>query len=121
MEEAIRELGVSLQQYNVLRILIDAGEVGLPTLAVADRLLERAPGVTRLMDRLEAQGLVARSRGEDRRQVVCRATDSGRALAGKARPLLEAAEAAALRTLSPHETSALLHFLNRIGRNTTLA
>src|ERR687897_938950 len=53
---------VTAQQYNVLRILRGAGEAGLPTLDIADRMIEQAPGITRLIDRLEAKGLVRRER-----------------------------------------------------------
>lgn len=64
--------GITLQQYNVLRILRGAGSQGLPTLEITERMIERAPGITRLMDRLEAKGLVKRERcRNDRRQVLC--------------------------------------------------
>lgn len=67
--------GLTPQQYNVLRILRGAGESGLPTLEIGDRLIERTPGVTRLVDRLVGKGLVRRRSGPtDRRQVVCVAT-----------------------------------------------
>jgi DNA-binding MarR family transcriptional regulator len=64
--------GITLQQYNVLRILRGAGTVGLPTLEIASRMIEHAPGVTRLLDRLQAKGLVRRQRSaDDRRQIRC--------------------------------------------------
>ena len=44
--------GISPAQYNVLRILRGAGEEGLPTLTVRRRLIEEAPGITRLIDKL---------------------------------------------------------------------
>jgi DNA-binding MarR family transcriptional regulator len=70
--------GVTLQQYNVLRILRGAGKDGLPTLAVAERMVERTPGVTRLIDRMEKKGWVERSRcTEDRRRVWCKITKVG--------------------------------------------
>lgn len=66
------------QQYNVLRILRGAGENGLPTLDIADRMIERAPGISRMLDRLEAKGLVRRERSAtDRRQVFCRIMPRG--------------------------------------------
>jgi DNA-binding MarR family transcriptional regulator len=69
---------LTMQQYNVLRILRGAGERGLPTLEIADRMIERMPGITRLLDRLDAKGLVQRDRATvDRRQVFCRITPSG--------------------------------------------
>ncbi|MGH2690413.1 MAG: MarR family winged helix-turn-helix transcriptional regulator, partial [Actinomycetota bacterium] len=46
--------GLTLQQYNVLRILRGARPDGLCTLTIADRMIEQAPGITRLIDRLEA-------------------------------------------------------------------
>jgi DNA-binding MarR family transcriptional regulator len=70
--------GITLQQYNVLRILRGAGEDGLPTLEIGRRMLERQPGVTRLVDRLVAKGLVDRSRDTgDRRRVVCTIEEDG--------------------------------------------
>lgn len=68
----LEPFGVTDQQYNVLRILRGAGKDGLPTLAIAERMIERAPGITRLIDRLEKKGLVSRKRcTSDRRQVFC--------------------------------------------------
>ena len=37
---------ISLQQYNVLRILRGAGKQGTPTLDIADRMIEKTPGIT---------------------------------------------------------------------------
>jgi DNA-binding MarR family transcriptional regulator len=83
--------GVTLQQYNVLRILRGAQPEGLCTLTIVDRMLERTPGITRLIDRLEAKRLVVRVRSaDDRRQVWCRITPDGlRLLARLDRPVAE--------------------------------
>ena len=73
--------GITQQQYNVLRILRGAGPDGLPTLTIADRMIERTPGVTRLIDRLVAKNWVSRERArDDRRRVDCRITEDGLAL-----------------------------------------
>jgi MarR family transcriptional regulator, organic hydroperoxide resistance regulator len=70
--------GISLQQYNVLRILRGAGKEAIPTLDIADRMVEKTPGITRLLDKLEAKQLVRRERcPEDRRQVLCWITERG--------------------------------------------
>jgi DNA-binding MarR family transcriptional regulator len=70
--------GVTLQQYNVLRILRGAGKQGLPTLAIGGRMIERTPGVTRLIDRMEEKGWVIRERcTQDRRRVWCKITEKG--------------------------------------------
>ena len=78
MGQVVGAEGVTLQQYNVLRILRGAGEEGLPTLAVGERMIERTPGVTRLLDRLEQAGMVDRHRClADRRRVWARITPEG--------------------------------------------
>jgi DNA-binding MarR family transcriptional regulator len=51
---------------------------GLPTLDIAERMIEQAPGITRLLDRLEGKKLVRRKRPSDnRRQVLCFLTKPG--------------------------------------------
>ena len=56
--------------YNVLRILRGAGPEGLACGDIADRMINRDPDITRLVDRLEKRGLVARERQTDDRRVV---------------------------------------------------
>jgi DNA-binding MarR family transcriptional regulator len=71
--------GITSQQFNVLRILRGAGLGGLPTLDIAEKMIdEQAPGITRLLDRLERKKLVRRERPSDnRRQVLCFITKPG--------------------------------------------
>lgn len=64
-----REHGITPQQYNVLRILRGAGEP-LPILEIGDRMVTVVPAITGLIDRLEKQGLVRRTRSEEDRRVV---------------------------------------------------
>ncbi len=66
----LRPLGLTPQQYNVLRILRGAGTDGLPSAEIGVRMVTRVPDVTRLVDRLEAAGLVERTRSESDRRVV---------------------------------------------------
>jgi len=93
LTEVVETRGITLQQYNVLRILRGAGTPGLPTLEIGTRMIEQAPGVTRLLDRLERKELVRRERcPRDRRQVLCRITPGGRrALEALQRPMASAA------------------------------
>jgi MarR family transcriptional regulator, organic hydroperoxide resistance regulator len=77
-ESLLESSGVTLQQYNVLRILRGSRPDALPTLEIAARMIEQAPGITRLLDRLERKGLIRRQRcPEDRRQVLCSITEKG--------------------------------------------
>jgi DNA-binding MarR family transcriptional regulator len=104
--------GVSLQQYNVLRILRGAGEEGLPTLAIRDRMIEEAAGITRLLDKLERAGYVVRERcTPDRRQVLCRITPAGIAVLAKLDQPVNALNDAALSTLDATEQARLIELL----------
>jgi DNA-binding MarR family transcriptional regulator len=76
--EVLRRHGLTPTQYNVLRILRGAEPDGLGRNEVRDRLIFKVSDATRLLDRLEEMGLVARTRGgEDRRVVVARITRKG--------------------------------------------
>ncbi|HTK77597.1 MAG TPA: MarR family transcriptional regulator [Gemmataceae bacterium] len=58
------------QQYNVLRLLRAVHPDTTPTLALADRLVSRAPDITRMLDKLEDRGLINRDRPRENRRVV---------------------------------------------------
>jgi DNA-binding MarR family transcriptional regulator len=106
--------GITMQQYNVLRILRGAGECGLPTLEIAERMIESTPGITRLIDRLETKKLVSRERClTDRRQVFCRITPPGLALLTTLdAPILQATDTA-LGILKKTELTSLIDLLDR--------
>jgi DNA-binding MarR family transcriptional regulator len=60
--QLFKQHGISEPKYNVLRILRGAGGEGLPSLEISSRMITRVPDVTRIVDRLETQGLVKRAR-----------------------------------------------------------
>jgi len=106
---------ITAQQYNVLRILRGAGEKGLPTLEIGERMIEQAPGITRLLDRLEAKALVRRERcAQDRRQVLCWLTPAGLDLVERLDEPVDSADAAAVAMLDPEEQDRLLRMLDAI-------
>lgn len=112
---AVEPFGITLQQYNVLRILRGALPEPLPTLEIAERMIEQTPGITRLLDRLEQQGWVARTRSaEDRRLVYVSITKSGIALVGAMDDAADVADEAALGDLSEQDVAALLRICQRI-------
>ncbi len=81
MNELLRDANLSQSQYNILRILRGAGPDGLPCGEISERMVRRDPDLTRLLDRLEARGLVTRARGTtDRRVVLSSITEEGLAL-----------------------------------------
>jgi len=70
LTQVLKPSGVSPAQYNVLRILRGAGADGLPCGEIGDRMIQRDPDVTRLIDRMEHRGWVARVRSTADRRVV---------------------------------------------------
>src|SRR5512135_491877 len=64
-----RQFGLTPSQYNVLRILRGEGQP-LPILEIAERTVTVVPGITGLVDRLEAAGLVRRQRCPEDRRVI---------------------------------------------------
>ena len=80
-DQVLKPYGISGTQYNVLRILRGAGQGGLCRNEIRDRLIDRMPDVTRLLDRMEETGWITRTRStEDRRQVSTELTKSGKEL-----------------------------------------
>jgi len=107
----IEPADVTLPQYNVLRILRGAGEEGLPTLTIG----ERTPGVTRLIDRMERKGWVARRRcADDRRHIWCAITEVGLALIEPLDTSVNALDDFLLGPLNETELVALVGYLDRI-------
>ena len=75
VERLLKAHGLSPAQYNVLRILRGAPPEGLSCREIGERMLTRDPDMTRLLDRLEKNGLVIRERQKtDRRVVATRST-----------------------------------------------
>lgn len=78
--EFFKDFGISPQQYNILRILNGADEA-LNVQTIKDRMLERAPNATRLMDKLCSKNYIERLQSEhDRRVVKIIITKEGKAL-----------------------------------------
>ena len=78
LSDTFKAHDITVTQYNALRILRGAGTAGLSRNDIRDRLVAPVPDVTRLLDRLEAAGLVERERAQsDRRIVTTRITSQG--------------------------------------------
>lgn len=108
--------GVTLQQYNVLRILRGAGPAGLPTLTLVDRMIEQAPGITRLLARLVRKGWVRRRRDDDdQRVVICRITPAGRRLLRQLDGPVAAADRAAVTVLPRRRRAQVVALLTPIA------
>jgi DNA-binding MarR family transcriptional regulator len=100
------------QQYNALRLLRGDHPAPVATLALAARLVSRAPDITRLIDKLEQRGLVVRDRPADNRRVVrVGITDAGLALLRELDGLVRACHARQLGHLPATDLKQLAALL----------
>jgi DNA-binding MarR family transcriptional regulator len=114
MDDVLRPAGITVAQYNVLRILRGA-QGGLCRNDVRDRMLTRMPDMTRLLDRMEAAGLVARSRSqEDRRMMTTVITEAGRQVLDEVAEWVDAAHRRRLGHLAEEELQQLIALLDGV-------
>ena len=114
--QLFREHGLTQPQYNVLRILRGSAPEALPTLEIAARMIEKTPGASRLLDRLEVEGLVHRERcPEDRRRVLCSLTDRALEILEELDEPIAHADRECLAKLSDLEKSQLQDLTSRIA------
>lgn len=114
-EALLKHGGLSEPQYNVLRILRGVGGCGLPCTEIGSRMITRVPDITRLVDRLEAEGLVERCRiAEDRRVVQVKVTAKGiEVLAALDEPVV-ALNKKLLRHMTRTELAELIRLLEKM-------
>lgn len=111
-DELFGQHDLTAQQYNVLRLLRGEHPGSLPTLALASRLVSRAPDITRILDKLEGRGLIVRDRpAEDRRTVRVAVTEAGLALLKELDGPVRACHVRQLGHLSPANLRTLAALL----------
>jgi DNA-binding MarR family transcriptional regulator len=85
VDRALRPLGLTFARYEVLMLLRFSRDGALPITRVGERLMVHPTGITKLVDKLEEQGLVAREANpNDRRGTLAGITPEGLALAEEA-------------------------------------
>jgi DNA-binding MarR family transcriptional regulator len=113
-EALVKPYNLSGTQYNILRILRGAGEKGLACREVGELLISRDPDMTRLLDRMESRGLIARAReAQDRRVVKTRITQEGLRLLEELDQPMRELHCRQLRHLPAKELRQLLKLLDR--------
>lgn len=107
--------GLSWPQYNALRIVRGAGSGGIATLAIRQRMIDEGTTITRLLDKLEAAGLIRRERSEpDRRLVLCFVTADGRRLLDGLDPKVDALDEEVTAALSEARLASFIAMLTEI-------
>ena len=119
LNDVLKPHGLTLTQYNVLRILRGAGASGLCGREVGERLISRVPDVSRLLERMEDTGVVSRERDDnDRRHVTARITEAGRLLLESVTPELEVVERARFGRLGESVLQAMIMALAHVRETT---
>lgn len=115
LANTMSDYGVTPVQYNVLRILLGSYPEKLTCSQVGERMLDRTPDVTRLLDRLERSGWIERERAEhDRRVVEVGICEKGRELLEEMDDDIEGAQAHLTRHLSDDEQRTLCGLLEKL-------
>jgi DNA-binding MarR family transcriptional regulator len=113
----VEPAGLSFAQYNALRIIRGAGSGGIPTLAIRERMVNQGTTITRLLDKLEAAGLITRERSfPDRRQVICYATDGGKELLDHLDPQVDALDEKVVGFLPPGRLKEFIRVLDEVRK-----
>lgn len=114
-EAVLSRYGLTMPQYNVLRILKGVYPKGHPRCEIISRMIEPAPDVTRIIDRLIKDKLVERFNSpEDKRLSMTRITEKGIKLLDKAHPEIQALGSYISSTLSNTEKKSLSVLLEKI-------
>ena len=112
-DELFEPFKLSAQQYNTLRLLRSAARETLTVQGLASRLISRAPDMTRLLDRLEERGFIARTRRESNRRIVdVSITDAGRELLDELAEPVRRCHARQLGHLTPDQLRHLIQLLS---------
>jgi DNA-binding MarR family transcriptional regulator len=113
MTAALKPTRLSPSQFNVLRILRGARPDALPASRIAERMVSLDPDLTRLLDRLEANGFVEKSRdAKDRRIVNVRITKAGLERIESASKAVTQAVTAALAPVGARKLEQLANLLD---------
>ena len=116
VEAKLNEIGLSWPKLSALRVLADAGE-SLPLGQLAERLSCVKSNITQLVDRLEAEGFVARQPDpRDRRTKLAALTAVGRKAVKEGTRVQQAAEREVLGRLTRDEAQQLSALLAKMGR-----
>jgi len=117
--QLFKQYGITPTQYNVLRILRGSEPEGLCRNEVSQRLLNRMPDATRLLDRMEQAGLVTRARSTgDRRLVTTQITRRGRELVDSLDDVVEQEHRKQLGHLSEQQLRTLIDLLTAVRNRT---
>ncbi|MBK9488411.1 MAG: MarR family transcriptional regulator [Haliscomenobacter sp.] len=112
--EVFKPFGITMQQFNVLRILRGKHPEFVPVGDVKAVMLDKNPDLTRLCDRLQEKDLIERETNAcNRRQVLLRISKAGLELLERADPMIMQ-QAKKFDNLSDEEAETLSNLLDKL-------
>lgn len=112
----LRKRKLTASQFNTLLVLRMAGPKGLLMSEIGQRLVVTRSNVTRLVDGLERQGLIARGEHADRRATLVKLTKAGSKLVGQTLPKHRQRLAELTDCLNKTEKQTLVRLLSKLRR-----
>lgn len=115
LNDVLKPQGISIQQFNVLRIL--RGQKGKPaTLAtVQERMINKMSNTTRLIDKLIIKGYVKKSiNKKNKRKIDITITNEGLDFLNKIDTLIDSTEQNIVKSLNNDEAQELIRLLGKI-------
>lgn len=114
MQDVFKSYGITNQQYNILRILRGSNPTPCTIQTLKDRMLDKQPDVSRLVDRLQSKGLLGRTvNPDDRRKMNVVITEAGLDLLAEMDPAVNKFEEL-FSSLADNEVDSLNTLLDQV-------
>lgn len=114
-QKMFKNFGITSAQFNVLRILRGQHPNASTINLIIDRMLDRMSNASRIVDKLEAKGLVLRRQcPDDRRAVDVLISDQGLQLLAQIDPMMDEWEQKISQVLSDKEAKVLNEILDKV-------
>lgn len=115
---AMKPFGISIQQFNVLRILRGQKGVAANLFTVQEKMVNKMSNTTRIIDKLIDKSFVERIIcKENRRKIELFITDEGLSFLKQVDPVIEQTEAKMTKNLSANEKQEIMTLLNKLNKN----
>ncbi len=114
---SMKEIGMTMEQFNVMRILKGRHPQPMCVRDIASRMIEKNSNVPRILDRLAAKKMVQRTVSEtDRRETLICLTETGIARLEKANLIMDAVSDR-MMNLTDEDAAVLNDILDRMRDN----
>ena len=117
-KEALRQFGLTDVQLNLMMLLFhQGGGEGLTQAQLSEMMLVNRANITSLIDRMERDGMVKRTSGQDRRYNIVRLTGKGKKLLKKVEPLYTKEVKRIMSAVSGNEKKQIIKMLEKVRKN----